>query len=260
MQTMDRAELEAAMAATGAIIEELTSTGAFVFAGGLMPPSSAITVDNTGESLSTVSGPFVEAPEYLGGFWVIDVADDPHELEKRQVKGAIRTDFILSAEIMAIALNELGDMSIKMQAGALALVAIAITAAVYGVVAIIVKLDDVGLHLVQRQGAAMQAFGRGLVHIVPGLLTSLSSIGTFAMLWVGGGILLHGIEKLGFELLPHVVHDVAATIASYFGPLEPIMEWLTGAIAASILGLFIGGIIVVIVRQFTKHPEELIVD
>ena len=76
METMDPAELEAAMAATGAIIEELTSIGAFVFAGGLMPPSSAITVDNTGESLSTVNGPFVEAPEYLGGFWVIDVADE----------------------------------------------------------------------------------------------------------------------------------------------------------------------------------------
>ena len=76
METMDPAELEAALAATGAIIEELTSTGAFVFAGGLTPPSSAITVDNTGESLSTVNAPFVEAPEYLGGFWVIDVADE----------------------------------------------------------------------------------------------------------------------------------------------------------------------------------------
>ena len=76
MESMDPAELEAALAATGAIIEELTSTGAFVFAGGLMPPSSAITVDNTGDSLSTVNGPFVEAPEYVGGFWVIDVADE----------------------------------------------------------------------------------------------------------------------------------------------------------------------------------------
>lgn len=76
METMDPAELEAAMAATGAILEELTSTGAFVYAGGLMPPSSAITVDNTNESLSTTPGPFVEAPEYLGGFWVIDVADE----------------------------------------------------------------------------------------------------------------------------------------------------------------------------------------
>ena len=76
METMDPAELEAAMAATGAILEDLTSSGALVFAGGLMPPSSAITVDNTGESLSTVNGPFAEAAEYLGGFWVIDVADD----------------------------------------------------------------------------------------------------------------------------------------------------------------------------------------
>jgi hypothetical protein len=76
MQTMDPAELDAAMAATGAIIEELTSTGTFVYAGGLMPPSSAITVDNTGESMSTVNGPFAEAPEYLGGFWLIDVADE----------------------------------------------------------------------------------------------------------------------------------------------------------------------------------------
>ncbi|WP_240466223.1 MULTISPECIES: YciI family protein [Mumia] len=76
METMDPAELEAALAATGAIIEELTSTGALVFAGGLMPPSSAITVDNTGESVSTVNAPFVEAPEYLGGFWIIEVADE----------------------------------------------------------------------------------------------------------------------------------------------------------------------------------------
>lgn len=76
METMDPAELEAAMAATGAIIEELTSTGAFVFAGGLMPPSTAKTVDNTGASLSQVDGPFVEAAEYLGGFWIIDVADE----------------------------------------------------------------------------------------------------------------------------------------------------------------------------------------
>ncbi len=81
METMDPAELEAAMAATGAIIDELTSTGAFVFAGGLHPPSSAVTVDNTGDSLSTVNAPFVEAPEYVGGFWIIDVADEATAVE-----------------------------------------------------------------------------------------------------------------------------------------------------------------------------------
>ncbi len=75
METMDPAELEAALAATGAILEELTASGAFVYAGGLEPPSSAVTVDATGESVSTNAGPFVQAPEYLGGFWIIDVAD-----------------------------------------------------------------------------------------------------------------------------------------------------------------------------------------
>jgi uncharacterized protein len=191
---------------------------------------------------------------------VLEAADDPLELEKRQVSGAIRTDFILSAEIMAIALNELSDLSIGLQAGALALVAIAVTAGVYGVVAVIVKLDDIGLHMAERRAATTRAIGRGLVHIVPKLLTSLSGIGTAAMLWVGGGILLHGLEDLGVERLPHLVHQVAVKLASYFGPLEPIMEWLSGAIAASILGILVGGVIVVIVRQFTKHPEELIID
>jgi predicted DNA repair protein MutK len=187
-------------------------------------------------------------------------ADTPEELEKRQVKGAVRTDFILSAEIMAIALNQLSGLSIGMQAAALGLVAIAITAAVYGVVAIIVKLDDIGLHMAERRAVATRAFGRGLVHVVPKLLKALSGIGTAAMLWVGGGILLHGIEQLGFERLPHAIHEAAEDIAHYFGPLEPIMAWLTGAIAASIAGLIVGGVIVVIVRQFTSHPEQFVVD
>src|SRR5688572_27236227 len=120
-------------------------------------------------------------------------ADTAQELEDRQVAGAIRTDFILSAEIMAIALNELGDMHIAEQAAALALVGIVITVAVYGVVGLIVKLDDIGIHLAERRNRGSQALGRGLVHVVPKLLTALSGIGTAAMLWVGGGILLHGL-------------------------------------------------------------------
>ena len=191
---------------------------------------------------------------------VLEAADDPGELEKRQVTGAVRTDFILSAEIMAIALNELSDLSFGLQAAALAVVAVAITVAVYGVVAVIVKLDDIGLHMAERRAAATRAVGRGLVHIVPRLLTSLSAIGTLAMLWVGGGILLHGIEKLGLERFPHLVEEVAASIAGYFGPLEPIVGWVSEAIAAGIFGILVGGVIVVIVRQFTKHPEEYIVD
>ena len=101
MASMDPADLEAALAATGAIIEELQSTGAFVFAGGLMPPSSAITVDNSGGSLSKVNAPFVEAPEYLGGFWVIDVAD-----EETAVDWAARASKALGGRIEVRAFQE----------------------------------------------------------------------------------------------------------------------------------------------------------
>jgi uncharacterized protein len=191
---------------------------------------------------------------------LVDAMVDPHELEKLQVKGAIRTDFILSAEIMAIALASLGELDFITTAVALVAVAIAITAGVYGVVALIVKLDDIGLHMAERRSAGTRAVGNALVHFVPKLLTALSGIGTAAMLWVGGGILLHGIEELGFETLPHAVHEAADAIAHYFGPLEPIMAWVSGAIAAAIIGILVGGIIVIIVRQFTKHPEEYIVD
>jgi predicted DNA repair protein MutK len=188
-------------------------------------------------------------------------ADSPEELEKRQVSGAIRTDFILSAEIMAIALAELEADSFGMQAAALAAVAIVITAAVYGVVALIVKLDDIGLHLADRGSSATRAFGRGLVHVVPKLLIGLSAIGTLAMLWVGGGILLHGLEEMHLiEAVPHVVHDLAHAGAAPFGPVAPVIEWLLNAIGASIAGLVVGGVIVAIVRRFHKHPEQLIVD
>ena len=187
-------------------------------------------------------------------------ADTPAELEARQVKGAVRTDFILSAEIMAIALNELGELSIGEQAAALALVAIAVTIGVYGVVAIIVKLDDIGLHMAQRASSASRAIGRFLVRMVPGLLRSLATIGTAAMLWVGGGILLHGMEDIGLQRFPHTVHDAANGIASAFGPIEGVVAWIANAVAAAIVGAVIGGIIVLIVRQFTRHPEKLVVD
>jgi len=186
--------------------------------------------------------------------------EDKAELEARQVSGAVRTDFILSAEIMAIALNELGDLGRGEQAAALALVALAVTFGVYGVVALIVKLDDIGLHMAQRANRTAQAVGGFLVRMVPGLLKSLASIGTAAMLWVGGGILLHGLEDLGVERFPHAVHDIAHVIAAQFGPIEGIVEWIANAIAAAIVGAIIGLVIVIIVRQFTKHPEKLVVD
>jgi len=219
----------------------------------LMLGGSYLAFEATEKIVEIVSGDHHAEEELLE-------TDTPQELEARQVAGAIRTDFILSAEIMAISLASIETMSLPLQAAALVLVAIAITFGVYGMVAIIVKLDDIGLHMAERRAAATRAIGRGLVLFVPKLLTTITAIGTAAMLWVGGGILLHGIEDLGVERFPHAVHDIAETIAHQFGPLEPIMGWFANAVAASIFGLVIGIVLVVIVRQFTTHPEKLVVD
>jgi len=189
-------------------------------------------------------------------------ADTPQELEDRQVQGAIRTDFILSAEIVAIALNALGDLTLWEKGAALIFVSIAITVGVYGAVGLIVKLDDIGLHMAERRSRSAQAFGRGLVHVVPKLLSALSGIGTAAMLWVGGGILLHGMEELGAPAIPHKIHDLAHHIyeAVGGGAIGAILEWVANAVGAAIAGAIIGWVLAMIVRRFHKHPEELIVD
>ena len=173
-------------------------------------------------------------------------ATSPEELEQRQVSSAIRTDLILSGEIMAIALAELADQSLVNQAIALALVAVAITAGVYGLVALIVKMDDIGLHLAQRSGAAgsgSQALGRGLVAAMPRVLSALSIIGTAAMVWVGGGIIVHGMEAFGFTAIPHVIHHAAEVAAASAGALSGVVGWLVGAIGSGIVGIVIGGVI-----------------
>jgi len=175
---------------------------------------------------------------------LVDAMADPADLEALQVKGAIRTDFILSAEIMVIALAELSMESLAMQSGALIAVAIGITIAVYGLVALIVKLDDIGLHMAERGSAAVRSVGSGLVHVVPYVLTGLSGLGTAAMLWVGGGIILHGMEELHFDAIPHAVYDGAHSVAVTLGVMIPLIEWLADAVAASIAGLIVGTVIV----------------
>ena len=169
---------------------------------------------------------------------------DPKTLEDRQVSGAIRTDLILSAEIMAIALSELPDMSIWTQAIALALVGIAITVGVYGLVAAIVKMDDIGLHLAQRDNSVAQAVGRGLVKAMPVLLRVLAVVGTAAMVWVGGGIIVHGLEEFGLSTLPHLIHDTAHHAAEALPFAAGAVNWIVGAIGAAIVGLIIGAVIV----------------
>jgi hypothetical protein len=190
---------------------------------------------------------------------LLDSIDDPKELEALQVKGAIRTDLILSAEIMAIALANLEKTTLGMTAAALTAVALAITIGVYGVVAIIVKLDDVGLHLAEKK--ATRHLGRALVHVVPKLLTLISGIGTAAMLWVGGGILVHGFVELQIlTFIPETIHHLAHDVGEASRNMSGIVEWLVNALGGAAVGLVIGGIIAAIVRQLVKHPEELVVE
>jgi hypothetical protein len=161
---------------------------------------------------------------------IAEVCSKTHE--ENMVKGAVRTDFILSAEIMAIALNEVKDLaetSIWREAGVLALVAIVITIGVYGVVGFIVKMDDIGLHMAQRENGGARAIGRALVAGMPKLLSALSVIGTAAMLWVGGQIIVHG-----FGLHP----------AEWVGLHEGAIAWIADAAISGVIGLAIGAVIV----------------
>ncbi|BCA58358.1 DUF808 domain-containing protein [Sphingomonas sp. HMP6] len=165
--------------------------------------------------------------------------EDPAALEARQVGGAIRTDLILSAEIMVITLNELTGSPILTQAGVLALVGAAVTIGVYGVVGLIVKMDDIGLHLA-RSGGAAAGFGRGLVKAMPLLLQTLSVVGTGAMLWVGGGILIHGFAQFGFTAPEHLIHELAVGIGRGMGAIE----WAITALSGGLVGLAAGALVV----------------
>jgi predicted DNA repair protein MutK len=171
------------------------------------------------------------------------VAMDAAELEKQQVAGAVRTDLILSAEIMAIALGTVSHEPIVTQAIVLALVGIGITIGVYGVVGLIVKMDDIGLHLAQRRSPAVQAFGRGLVKAMPILMRILSVVGTAAMIWVGGGILVHGLHELGFAAPETVIHHASETAARALPAVAGIAGWIVTAIGGAIVGLLVGGLI-----------------
>ena len=156
------------------------------------------------------------------------VALNAQSLEDEKVASAIKTDFILSAEIMAITLAAIPTGSIWKQALVLAVVAIGITAAVYGVVALIVKADDAGMALAKsdRASAVGRALGRGIVRGMPGLLKILSVVGTAAMIWVGGGIILHGVEVYGPPAIGHVVKAATEAVAHAFPPLAAILEWV----------------------------------
>lgn len=171
----------------------------------------------------------------------VEVAGDPVHLEEEKVAGAIKTDFILSAEIMTIALAAIPESGIVTEAITLAVVGAGITLFVYGGVALIVKADDVGLHLANTSRVgAVRAFGRGLVQAMPGFMALLSAVGTAAMLWVGGQIVIHGMKDLGFGGLYDMIHHWAAAAAALVPQAAGLVEWAVTAACDGVFGLALG--------------------
>lgn len=170
----------------------------------------------------------------------VPVAEAGPDAERTMVAGAVRTDLILSAEIMVIALNEVADESFWSRLVILVVVAVAITIVVYGVVALLVKIDDIGLALAQRSSAAAQRVGRGLVQAMPHILTVISVVGTAAMLWVGGHIVLVGLDELGWHPLYDAVHHLEEDVHHEMGALGGVLGWLVNTAASAVLGLALG--------------------
>ena len=164
---------------------------------------------------------------------------------KRRPQGAIKTDFILSAEIMTIALAAIPEGSFWFEAATLATVAVMITFAVYGAVALIVKADDLGLALAKGQFAPLRWLGRGIVKVMPGFMKLLTIVGTAAMLWVGGSIIIHGMEEMGAGGLGHLIHDIAYAVSHAVSETgSGFVEWLSKATIDGILGLGLGFLLI----------------
>jgi predicted DNA repair protein MutK len=182
----------------------------------------------------------------------VPAAAQGQDTERTMVTGAIRTDFILSAEIMVIALNEVADEPLVSRAAILAVVALGITVLVYGAVALIVKLDDVGLRLAATRNGAAAAAGRLLVHAMPKVLSALSAVGIVAMLWVGGHILLVGVDTLGWHAPYKLVHraEEAVHAAPAVGGL---LAWLTNTLCSALIGLLVGALIVVVLHLVPRR-------
>ncbi len=166
---------------------------------------------------------------------------DPVHLEEEKIAGAIKTDFILSAEIMTIALAAIPQSTIWLEAVTLAIVGSLITVAVYGAVALIVKMDDVGLHMATKGHTAVwRGLGRGLVAGMPRLLSILSTVGTLAMLWVGGSIVIHGLEELGQSWLGHHIHDLSLAGGQAVPQATAAATWIAKAVMDGVFGLALG--------------------
>src|SRR5688572_18601775 len=173
-------------------------------------------------------------------------AEEPAD-EEQLVKGAIRTDFILSAEIMVISLDEVANEPLLSRALILVVVALAITAGVYGVVGLIVKMDDAGVRLARNGEGTTASFGRGLVRAMPVVLSVLSKVGIAAMLWVGGHIILVGLDELGVHFLYDAVHHLEEDVHG------GVAGWLVNTAASALLGLIVGAIVVAVMHRRGRH-------
>jgi predicted DNA repair protein MutK len=170
------------------------------------------------------------------------VAADGTDHEKTMVSGAIRTDFILSAEIMVIALNEVSDEPFVSRAIILAVVAVAITALVYGAVGLIVKMDDIGLAMAKTSSTVAQKVGRGLVVGMPIFLRVLATVGIVAMLWVGGHILLVGVDELGWHGPYETVHHWETDAGG------GAIGWVVNTASSAVIGVVVGAVVVAIMH------------
>lgn len=173
--------------------------------------------------------------------------------EELMVSGAICTDLILSAEIMAISLAEVANQPFVSRALSLVLVAVMITVLVYGLVGLIVKTDDFGLRLARSGSAGAQALGRGLVRGMPSVMSALSVIGTAAMLWVGGHIILVGLEEFGLSAPNHFLHDLAVGAAKAVPSVSALLQWVIETIGSGLVGLVLGLIIVALLHLRPKR-------
>ena len=174
-----------------------------------------------------------------------EITGGPAAIEEAKISQAIRTDLILSAEIMAIALATVPEAGFWMQAAVLLAVGVGITVVVYGAVALLVKADDAGVALAARGGPSAP-LGRGLVKAMPTVFRTLSVVGTAAMIWVGGGILLHGLAGYGLAGPEHLLQGWAAAVGGGF------LGWLVVAAGSGVLGLLAGGVVTALVLGWKR--------
>ncbi|MET4059566.1 putative DNA repair protein MutK [Arthrobacter sp. UYP6] len=171
--------------------------------------------------------------------------------ESKVVKGAITTDFILSCEIMVISMNEVAAESIWVRAMILVIVAIAITVLVYGAVGLIVKMDDIGLHLTAKDSAGAKRFGEMLVKGMPAVLAAITLVGTIAMLWVGGHIMLVGAYDLGWHAPYDLVHALEHPVAG-IAVVGGVLAWLVNTLCSAVLGMAWGLVVMAVLHPLMK--------